>query len=371
MNIREYLSSEESVERDAVFCGINPETRALIHKAAGEILASEELLCKLHEIDEAITAASQQWDASPYHEFPRHGSEGEAFLLVFPVLHHVEDIRAFYAKRRIPEQYLKKLMLDLPRWIDTYAERTCGKSGFEEISWLREHISGRLFQIGRLQFQPAKWAIGLTVLKNKQSNELVIVNPPGDKVAPNGLCASCQGVDGTGAHDIVYEERVDGILGHRALPDGRMAFEPEFFSNKEWQLAVPKNSAALNIHIPSGSPLLPDACRQSVVDAVEFFKTYFADEPTGDVKVMYCTSWLLYPDFQKILPADSNIVAFQKMFLPFPLRRMGDWQFYERAFVPYGREVTRDKLKTRLQFALFDHIASGHVPLEGGGVIVL
>jgi hypothetical protein len=80
---------------------------------------------------------------------------------------------------------------------------------------------------------------------------------------------------------------------------------------------------------------------------------------------------LLYPDFQEILPPDSNIVGFQKMFHLFPLRGMDDAQFYERAFVPDGRAVTRDKLKTRLQFALFDHIAAGHVPLEGGGVIPL
>ena len=86
---------------------------------------------------------------------------------------------------------------------------------------------------------------------------------------------------------------------------------------------------------------------------------------------MACGTWLLYPDFQKILPTDSNIVGFQKLFLLHPLRAMDDHQFYERAFVPEGRAITRDKLRTRLQAALFDHIAAGHVPLEGGGVIPL
>ena len=60
-----------------------------------------------------------------------------------------------------------------------------------------------------------------------------------------------------------------------------------------------------------------------------------------------------------------------KLFHLFPLRHMDDHQFYERAFVPEGRAITRDKLRTRIQVALFEHIALGNVPLEGGGVIPL
>ena len=368
MDLRQYLESHEALERDARFCGVDAKSRTLLHLAAGEILASAPDFATLTEIDTAIILGNEEWNAAPWRSYPRHDSAANSFMLVFPVLHHVEDIRAFYAKHGIPEHYLRELMQDLPRWIETYSDRTRGLAGFAEVAWLREHVSARMFQIGRLQFQPSTWHTPWTLLRNAQGAFALIAHG-GDKVARSGQFASCLGVDASGARDIVYEERPDGIFGHRALHDGSLAFEPEFFPATEWTRHIAPGDPTLNIHIPSGSPLDPEACRASVRDATVFFKTYLPDWPIARAKAMVCGTWLLYPDFQKILPGNSNIVGFQKLFLLHPLHGMDDHQFYERAFVPEGRAVTRDKLRTRLQVALFNHIAAGNVPLEGGGVI--
>ena len=370
MDLRHYLESHEALERDALFCGVDAKSRALLHLAAGEILASAPDLEALAEIDGAILLDNEDWNRAPWRGYPRHGSAAASFLLAFPVLHHVADIRAFYAARGIPESNLRELLQDLPRWIETYADRTRGLAGFAQVAWLREHISARLFQVGRLQFQPTKWNAPWTLLENARG-EFALVAHGGDQVARNGQFASCLGVDAAGARDVVYEERPDGLLGHRARADGTLSVEPAFFPAAEWTRRIAPGDPAINIHIPSGSPLAPEACRDAIRDAQVFFKTYFPDWPAAHAKAMICESWLLYPDFQKILPSNSNIAAFQRLFLLFPLRDMDDHQFYERAFVPDGRAVTRDKLRTRLQFALFDHIAAGHTPLEGGGVIPL
>ncbi len=370
MNLRDYLESREALERDALFCGVDAKSRALLHLAAGEILASASDFEALTEIDAAIILGNEEWNNAPWHGYPRHDSAASSFLLVFPILHHIEDIRAFYAKHGIPEAYLRQLMADLPRWIETYADRTRGLAGFAEVAWLREHISGRMFQIGRLQFQPSTWHAPWTLLRNVRG-EFALIAHGGDKVASNGQFASCLGVDPVGTCDIVYEERPNGFFGHRALADGSLALAPEFFPSSEWTRHIAPGDPTINIHIPSGSPLNPEACLASVRDAQAFFKTYLPDWPIAHAKAMITATWLLYPDFQTILPRNSNIVGFQKLFHLFPLRHMDDHQFYERAFVPEGRAITRDKLRTRLQVALFDHIAAGHVPLEGGGVIPL
>ena len=370
MDLRQYLESHESLERDACFCGLDAKSRALLHLAAGEILASASDLAKLTEIDAAIVLGDEEWNAAPWRDYPRHDSAASSFILALPVLHHLADIREFYSKHGIPESYLRDLMADLPRWIETYADRTRGLAGFAEVAWLREHISARMFQIGRLQFQPSTWHTPWTLLRNGKG-EFALVAHPGDKVARNGQFASCLGVDAAGARDIAYEERPDGFFGHRTLPDGSLALEPEFFPATEWTRHVAQGEPTINIHIPSGSPLDPEACRASVRDAQVFFRTYLPEWPIAHAKAMVCGTWLLYPDFRKILPKDSNIVGFQKIFHLFPLRGMDDHQFYERAFVPEGRAVTREKLRTRLQIALFNHIAAGNVPLEGGGVIPL
>ena len=370
MELKAYLESPEALGRDADFCGIDAKSRALIRLAADQILQSPADFATLKAIDEAIVLGNAEWEAAPWRGFPRHDSAAHSFILAIPILHHLADIAALFKARGIPEADLRALMADLQRWIETYADRTRGLAGFEEVPWLREHISGRMFQIGRLQFQPSTWHIPWTLLRGADG-EFALVSHGGDKVAANGQFASCKGVPAEGAREIVYEERPDGFFGHRALADGSLALEPEFFPMSKWTRHIARGEAVINIHIPSGDPLDPERCRQSVRDALPFFRRHFPDWPIANAKAMLCGTWLLYPDFQKILPQGSNIVGFQKLFLLYPLRGMGDHQFYERAFVPEGRAVTRADLRTRLQVALFNHIAAGHVPLEGGGVIPL
>ena len=372
MDIRSYLGSPADIERDLLFCGIATKSRVLIHRAAEQILAREDYFDRLKAIDDVITDDSFPfWQSGVWKGFPKFDTAGGSFLLAFPILHHVADIRRTFAERGIPEEYLRELMADLERWIETYDDRTRGLAGFEEIAWLREHISCRMFQVGRLQFQPSRWHLPYTLLKNNASGAFALVAHGGDSVSVDGRYTSSLGVCREGAKEVVYSENADGYFGHRTLPDGTLAREPELFKAAEWTRYIADGDAVINIHIPSGAPLDPAACRASVRDAVAFFKKYFPDWPIANAKAMVCETWLLCPDFPKILPAESNILGFQKMFIPFPCRNMGDGQFYERAFVPYGRAVTRADLKTRLQFALFDHIAAGHVPLEGGGVIPL
>lgn len=372
MDIRSYLSSYTDLENDLLFCSVTAKYRALIHLAAEQILAREDYFARLKAIDDVIIEPGFKfWESGVSKGFPQTDTAGGAFLLVFPIIHHLADIRRTFAERGIPEEYLRALMTDLERWIETYEDRNRGVAGFAEICWVREHISCRMFQIGRLHFQPSVWWIPYTLLRNNASGEFALVAHGGDSVSTDGRYASSLGVPREGAKAVVYTESADGFFGHRTQPDGTLSREPELFKAAEWSRYIADGDPVINIHIPSGDPLTPAVCRASVRDAVPFFKKYFPEWPIANAKAMVCESWLLCPDFPKILPPDSNILGFQKMFMPFPCRNMGDGQFYERAFVPYGRGVTRADLKTRLQFALFDHIAAGHVPLEGGGVIPL
>lgn len=62
----------------------------------------------------------------------------------------------------------------------------------------------------------------------------------------------------------------------------------------------------LNVHIPAGEKLNPDACMESFKKAEEFY---------GDSYEAYiCDSWLLSPKLKDFLPKESNIIRFQNMF---------------------------------------------------------
>ncbi len=365
-----YLADNDALERDAAFCSIPAAQRDILRQAALDILASPELLEKLRRIDDALCRDNAAWNACPFLEFPRDGgSAGEAWLLAFPILHHVASARAFYAERKIPERYLAEAMKDLPRWFQTYADRTQGLPGFAEIAWLREHVSGRIFQIGRLQFQPGSWSGEFTCLRNRHDGSFALVAPEGDAVTVVGSYASCQGAPQDGAVPLVYREDAEGFFGHRVGPDGLLARAPELLPAADWEKFLDKGDPVINIHIPEGPGFTAETCRAAIEAAPGFFRTYFPDWPLARAKALVCVTWLLSPDFARLLKPTSNILGFQSLFRLFPVRRMGDGQFYERVFLPYGRAIRRDQLKTSLQFALFDYIAAGHTPLEGGGWI--
>ena len=89
----------------------------------------------------------------------------------------------------------------------------------------------------------------------------------------------------------------------------RLQFEIIPF-NREYEkngLKLTKESKVINVHIPrTETPLSHDEVQRSYSMAKEFFKKDFGDEPI----VFRCSSWLLFPEHEKILHEKSNIRKF-------------------------------------------------------------
>lgn len=89
---------------------------------------------------------------------------------------------------------------------------------------------------------------------------------------------------------------------------GRLQFEPirleEDIAGKE--RIIHAGTEVLNVHIPEGEPLDYHACIDSLRRAEEFFG--------GRRQIFVCDSWLLSPHLKEVLPEDSNILKFQRMF---------------------------------------------------------
>ena len=67
----------------------------------------------------------------------------------------------------------------------------------------------------------------------------------------------------------------------------------------------------LEVHVPADGPLHPDACKEAIDQARDFFSRYF---PEYHYRYFTCVSWLLDPSLSRILKPDSNILRFQNMF---------------------------------------------------------
>jgi hypothetical protein len=113
---------------------------------------------------------------------------------------------------------------------------------------------------------------------------------------------------------------------------------------------------ALGIHIPAGGRLDPAECDASFDAASTFFPRYLPEVAT---RLATCTSWLLDDQLADYLPADSNIIRFQRRFTLVP----GGPDEYDEIFrwVFDRPPASLDELspRTRLERALIQHVRAG------------
>ena len=114
----------------------------------------------------------------------------------------------------------------------------------------------------------------------------------------------------------------------------------------------------LNLHVPeTGARLDPEEVGSSLTAARTFFRRRFRDEcPVG----MTCHSWLLDPQLAEYLPADSNVVAFQRRFtLGRPRAEDGDLSVRKFVFGDTTTPVRSLPQRTRLEKAVVRHLRAG------------
>lgn len=130
---------------------------------------------------------------------------------------------------------------------------------------------------------------------------------------------------------------IEVIFGGRLAELGRLQFEDG-------------GAGVLDVHIPETGPLTPAACDASFARAHEVFPNHHTAT---------CTSWLLDPALADVLPADSNIVRFQRRFELTDAGAGGNADVLR--FVFHTSDPDLDKLEPRstLTRALVERMRSG------------
>ncbi len=196
--------------------------------------------------------------------------------LVRAFLARIPEARRLHAARGLTDEESWETLQDLPR--HAHLDRLLhGTPGLRKGWWVELAFSGRLFQLGRLQFEPR-----------------------------------------------------DGFLA---------------------------------VHIPEeGGPLRPAAVGASLARAREVFP---------DHAEARCTSWLLDPQLRELMPAGSNIVAFQRRFEPTGERRPAAADVLEFVFHTLEPDVGRLPRETTLQRVLGDHLRGGSHLWTATGTLAL
>ncbi len=240
------------------------------------------------------------------------------------------------------EQMLADTLLDYSIWAEEY-EADTGKIGVGEYAWLCILFSQKIFRIGRLQYECCCYHQPYSIYEEKASGHLRILM-----------------ADGTAADGNICGTEIDPVT---ALPFP----EKCCWKQDELRPLLLPGLPVLNVHIPRGGALTPDAIDASLKKAAAFFKARrFPQE------VAICESWLLDPAIPEFAAQSANICAFQRRFAKYPLPHLcSDAQYRifgtKQAHVP----VAELAASTRLQQGYKAFCMRGGQPRNTGGVLLL
>jgi 8-oxo-dGTP pyrophosphatase MutT (NUDIX family) len=197
------------------------------------------------------------------------------------------------------------------------------------LGWLRHHFKGELFQLGRLQFEPGRGNVGAHFFRRRDTRRVLALSEDGAVYRADGQLQGAGGVtDEAGAWTATFarDERI--VSGYPLSPYGGAIRDHVTLSLTEWDPILSPGDSTLNVHMPAGSPMDFDQCGQSFARALEFFPRHL---PEQRFVAFICSSWLLDPQLDGPLPAQSNIVRFQRQvyLLPSP---SGGGSTLERVF---------------------------------------
>ncbi len=207
---------------------------------------------------------------------------------------------AWHRSRGIPEEISWASMADLGRHMAIH-RRTYGATGVDAPWWVALCLRAEVFDLGRLQYNWFRLGVA-------------DISPPWYPAKQ-------------------AQQRGEG-------------FEP--------------GDLCVGVHIPESGPLTPAACNHSFEMARAFFSEYF---PLVSQKrrLATCWSWLLDEQLAAWLPAESNIVSFQRRFQLVPGGIEDDKEILEFVFRKPDASDHLDALpqRTSLEKSVVAHLKAG------------
>lgn len=267
----------------------------------------------------------------------------------------------------IPEYITIETLKDINIWIDNFYQ-TNRRYGLAEHPWLARHYSGNLFKIGRLQYEILPYPDWGYVFKNSKTGEFVTLSA-------NAQISSSGHITGSsGEEDCMFQASFsfngEVFEGNKIDTENGIVLEQKVtLSTSEWQLVLKPGDLVWNLHIPQGEKMDYELCLESMKLAGEFFEKHFSELRFSAI---ICGSWLLDSNLVHILPQNSNIVRFMRLWHKLPIKA-GVPMIFERVY-GFGfkeKDIASAPENSTLQKNLKRYILDGGKTYTTGGYIIL
>ncbi len=296
--------------------------------------------------------------------------EDTGMFYILVMLSGLPGMQAIYRAHSVPGEILRDTLSQLKSRITDYR----GKHGnwglnVQSLPWLMNHFHGKLYRLGRLQFQFGSFTHKLRAFRHRTSGTVVALSEGGVAYLADGqVNGEGRIYEATGAWTSQLIFTGEEIVGYPILPTGRVLGRKVRLSTAEWRQVLAPGDPILNIHIPGRSRMAYEPCGESFRAAVEFFPSHFPQKPFLS---FCCRSWLLDSQLEQLLPPTSNLVRFQREVYLFPALS-NDLHLLKVVFGCVPEDLNKAPGDTVLRRALLERLlGGGKLRASAGGCFLL
>jgi hypothetical protein len=275
------------------------------------------------------------------------------------------NLQRIYRERNIPDYILQDTLSDVQITMEEYYTRYgCYGTGTYRMGWLLYHFAGRLFRLGRLQFIHKKYDSYPRMYRHRNTGKVLMLAGPGVTFRSDGQVNGTNSVfDSQNSWISEFTDEGRFIIGTPVYASGCTSRKHVILSNEEWKQVLCKGDGILDVHIARGNHMEYSQCIESYNRALHFFHTCF---PEKEIKGFTCSSWILDPQLQKLLPESSNIVRFQRDYYIYPILS-DEESVFEYVFSCKPDDLSELPAQSSLQRAVKEFLLNdGHLnPAEG------
>ncbi|HJN18764.1 MAG TPA: acyltransferase domain-containing protein, partial [Armatimonadota bacterium] len=295
----------EMITNTREFGGLPADADAELHQAA-RLIAESPALVHLAWHCHRLVYEHLDYEAQNLGQWPvLTGALGDlsgAFYLLIG-LEAVPRMLATHEPLGIPRQVSRDTFSHYPESTRIYRDQHDGHWGVSPrtLYWLRNHVRGILYRLGRHEYMLKPFHGGLKAYRHRETRNVIALAADGYRYAPDGFVARPDGAD-TWVAGLTESE--GSVTGYPISPSGQAAHREVTLSLDEWELALSPGDYILEMHIPAGGNMTPEACHESMRRALEFFPHYF---PKQRFVGFACGSWILNPEITQWYRPDSNM----------------------------------------------------------------
>lgn len=184
---------------------------------------------------------------------------------------------------------------------------------------LQLYVDGKILNLGRMRFEMCRLDDPVYVLRHRASGELTLLFGAGE-MRSDGLYRDTPPVTEEGGFTASFQETETAYIGHPVSADGKCGSRPVSLLKENYELLMKPGDTCLGGHLTDRGALDAEACRESYLRAVDIFRTYYPEFKIHGLKVH---TWLLAPELEQMLSANSRILAFGKQYILYPIHTEG------------------------------------------------